>query len=88
VLAIGALRAIADAGLRVPADISLLSYDDISFAKYMTPRLTTVSKDISSLGRTAVQLLLARLQEPDRPYQTVKRPARLIIRESTGSAPF
>lgn len=87
-LAIGALRAIIDSGLSVPADISLLSYDDIHTAKYMVPRLTTVSKDISSLGRTAVQMLLARLQEPDRPYQIEQRPARLIIRESTGPAPY
>jgi LacI family transcriptional regulator len=86
-LAIGALRAIGDLGLNVPADISLLSYDDIAMAKYMMPRLTTVSKDISTMGRTAVKLLLARLQEPDRPYQTERNSARLIIRESTGPAP-
>jgi LacI family transcriptional regulator len=87
-LAIGALRAIADSGLTAPADISLLSYDDIPIAKYTVPRLTTVSKDITCLGRIAVKLLLARLQEPDRPYQREQRPARLIIRESTGPAPF
>jgi LacI family transcriptional regulator len=86
-LAIGALRAIVDSGLSVPADISLLSYDDIPVARYIVPRLTTVSKDIASMGRTAVKLLLARIQEPDRPYQEEKRPARLIIRESTGPAP-
>ncbi len=86
-LAIGALRAIADSGLSVPADISLLSYDDIPIARYIVPRLTTVSKDISSMGRTAVRLLLARLREPARPYQAEKHPARLIIRESTGPAP-
>jgi len=87
-LAIGALRAIADAGLSVPAELSLLGYDDIPIAKYIVPRLTTISKDISSLGRTAVKLLLARLQEPDRAYQSEKRATRLIIRESTGPAPF
>ena len=87
-LAIGALRAITDSGLSVPADISVLSYDDITMAKYTVPRLTTVSKDIMSVGRIAVKLLLARLQEPDRPYQTEIHPARLIIRESTGPAPF
>lgn len=86
-LAIGAVRAISDAGLRIPADISLVSYDDIAIARYLVPRLTTVSKDISSMGRTAVKLLLARFQEPNRAYQTEKRPARLIIRESTGPAP-
>ncbi|MCC7445984.1 MAG: LacI family DNA-binding transcriptional regulator [Anaerolineae bacterium] len=86
-LAIGALRAIADCGLSIPADISLLSYDDIHVAQYMVPRLTTVSKDVLSLGRKAVRLLVARLQKPDSPYQTEKHPARLIIRESTGPAP-
>jgi LacI family transcriptional regulator len=87
-LAIGALRAIEDMGLNIPADISLLSYDDIFIAKYMIPRLTTVSKDVLSMGRTAVKLLLARLQEPERPYQTEQHSAQLIIRESTGPAPY
>jgi len=87
-LAIGALRAISDSGLRVPADLSLLGYDDITIAKYMVPRLTTVSKDIVHIGRTAVKLLLARIREPDRPHTTEQRPAHLIIRESTGPAPF
>jgi LacI family transcriptional regulator len=87
-LAIGALRAISDQGLRVPADISLLGYDDISISKYLTPRLTTVSKDVITMGRTAVKLLLARIQEPDRAYHAEKGSTRLIIRESTGPAPF
>jgi LacI family transcriptional regulator len=88
ILAIGALRAITDAGLQVPADVSLIGYDDISISKYVTPRLTTVSKDINSIGRAAVKLLLARIQDPDRAYQTERRSARLIIRESTGPAPY
>jgi LacI family transcriptional regulator len=87
-LAMGALRAITDLGLSVPADVSIVSYDDITMASYTVPRLTTVSKDILSVGRMAVKLLLARLQEPDRPYQTETHPARLIIRESTGPAPY
>lgn len=87
-LAIGAMRAIGEAGLRIPQDISLLGYDDISMAKYLVPSLTTVSKDIVSVGRAAVKLLLARIQQPDRPQQTERRPARLVIRESTGPAPL
>lgn len=87
-LAIGARRAIEDSGLSIPADISLLGFDDIHIARYLVPRLTTVSKDISSLGRAAVKLLLARIREPDCANRTERRPARLIIRESTGPAPF
>ena len=87
-LAIGALRAASDLGLHAPADLSLAGYDDISMAKYLVPRLTTVSKDVVMVGREAVKLLLARIQESNRPYQTIDFPARLIIRESTGPAPL
>ncbi len=73
--------------MNVPADISLLGFDNIDMSNYMLPRLTTVSKDILSMGHTAVKLLLARLQEPDRPYQTEKHSAELIIPESTEPAP-
>ena len=86
-LAIGALRAAGDLGLHVPTDVSLVSYDDITLAQYQMPRLTTVSKDVLSAARAAVQMLLARLQEPSRPYQRINMPTRLIIRESTGPAP-
>jgi len=87
-LAIGALRAASDLGLRVPADLSLVGYDDIPLASYLAPRLTTSSKDMVRVGREAVKLLLARIRDPDRPHQRVEMQARFIIRESTGPAPF
>ncbi len=86
-LAIGVLRAAGDLGLHVPAHLSLLSYDDIPEAKYLVPRLTTVSKDAVRLGREAVRLVLERIQDPSRPHQRIDIPARFIIRESTGPAP-
>lgn len=87
-LAIGALRAAGDLNLRVPTDLSLASYDDIAITNYLMPRLTTVAKDAIRMGREAVKLLLARIQEPNRSYQRISMPARLIIRESTGPAPY
>ena len=87
-LAIGALRAASDLGLRVPADLSLVGYDDIPLAGYLTPRLTTSSKDMVKVGREVVKLLLARIQDPDRPHQRIDVQARFIMRESTGPAPF
>lgn len=87
-LAIGVLRAAGDLGLHVPTDLSLVGYDDIRLANYLVPRLTSSSKDAASVGREAVKLLLARIEEPNRPRQRVDIPARLIIRESTGPAPF
>jgi LacI family transcriptional regulator len=87
-LAIGALRAIRDLNLNVPQDVSLFGYDDIPLAKYLVPRLSTASKDGEKMGREAVRLLLARLQDPDRPRQEIRLPAHLIFRESIGPAPF
>jgi LacI family transcriptional regulator len=87
-LAIGVLRAAADLGLHVPTDLSVVGYDDIPMANHLVPRLTTSSKDTARAGREAVKLLLARIREPNRPRQRVDIPARLIIRESTGPAPF
>jgi LacI family transcriptional regulator len=86
-LAIGALRAASDLGLRVPADLSLVGYDDIPLASYLTPRLTTSSKDQVRVGREVAKLLLARIRDPDRPHQRVDIQAQFIIRESTGPAP-
>jgi len=86
-LAVGALRAAGDLGLHVPGDLSLVGYDDIHIAKYLVPRLTTVSKDSTRLGREAVKQLLARIADPGRPRQKMSIPPQLIIRESTGPAP-
>lgn len=87
-LAIGALRAASDLGLNVPTDLSLIGYDDINIAKYLVPRLTTVTKDTIRAGQDAIRLLLSRIQKPDRPYQRINIPAKLIIRESTGPVPI
>jgi LacI family transcriptional regulator len=84
-LAIGALRAAADLGLQIPVDLSLVGFDDIQVAKYLVPRLTTVAKDSIRVGREAVKLLLAQINDPSLPCQKLYVPSRLIIRESTGS---
>ena len=86
-MAIGALRAASDLGMRVPADLSLVGYDDVPLASYLTPRLTTSSKDMVKVGREAAKMLLARIRDSDRPHQRVDVQARFIIRESTGPAP-
>ncbi|MCG3208813.1 MAG: HTH-type transcriptional regulator DegA [Anaerolineae bacterium] len=87
-LAIGALRAAGDLGLRIPTDLSLVGFDDIHMAKYLVPRLTTVSKVSTRVGQEAVRQLLVRINDPDIPQQKLSIPPSLIIRESTGPAPF
>jgi LacI family transcriptional regulator len=86
-LAIGALRAALDLGLRVPNDLSLVGYDDIPMANFLVPRLTSVTKDAFTLGKQAFAMLMARIHDPDLPRQRIHSQARLIIRESTGRAP-
>jgi LacI family transcriptional regulator len=86
-LAISALRAAADLGLRVPADLSLVGFDDIPMANYLAPRLTTVTKDARAAGTRAFEVLLARIKNHDLPRQLVRLQTRLILRESTGLAP-
>ena len=86
-LAIGALRAAADLKIQVPEQLSIVSYDDIPMARHTVPRLTTVSKDPVAFGRRAVQLLLARMRDPELPTQKISMPVRFIIRETTGPAP-
>jgi LacI family transcriptional regulator len=87
-LAMSALRAAADLGLRIPNDLSLVGFDNIPMANYLVPRLTTVTKEAANLGRKAFELLLTRIQNPDLPRQQIHSPARFIVRESTGPAPF
>jgi LacI family transcriptional regulator len=82
--AIGAMRAIEDAGLNCPRDISVIGFDDIIVAEYFNPRLTTVRQPLHKMGWTAAQLLIKRIQSPDEPYaEEVWFEPELVVREST-----
>lgn len=59
-MAVGALGALHDAGVRVPEDIAVVGFDDIALARYLNPPLTTVRVDMQGLGRRAVEVLLDR----------------------------
>ncbi len=85
-LAIGVLRAAADLNIQIPSQLSVVSYDDITMANYLIPRLTTVSKEPVKYGQEAMKLILARIQEPTRPIQRIEMPIRFIVRETTGPA--
>jgi LacI family transcriptional regulator len=85
-MALGALRAIREAGLTVPDDIALVGFDDLPPALQADPQLTTVEHPIERMGMIAVDLLVQRIREPMAPPQHVILPARLIIRESCGYA--
>lgn len=61
-MAAGALRALRERGLRVPDDISLVGYDDLIFARFLQPELTTVRQPLGAMGRAAAELALAALR--------------------------
>jgi LacI family transcriptional regulator len=85
--AIGAIRALKDAGLSVPGDVSVVGFDDIQSAAYATPSLTTVRQPLTEMGRRGAQVLLERIgnREKEFPREIVMKP-ELVIRESTGVA--
>jgi LacI family transcriptional regulator len=88
--AIGVVRAVRDRGLRVPADVSVVGYDDIPFSAWLEPALTTVAQDTSEMGRWAVERLVERIaghaSEPA-VDGVVLLPVRLRIRASTAPPP-
>lgn len=84
-MAVGALSALREAGLRVPEDVAVTGFDDIASSSYLTPRLTTVRVEAYRLGERAVQLLVAAMRGPSSaPRCHEVLPTTLVIRESTG----
>ncbi|MGL5335087.1 MAG: substrate-binding domain-containing protein [Enterovibrio sp.] len=85
-MAMGALQAASQKGLRVPDDLSLIGYDDVHIANFMMPALTTIHQPKYRLGKAAVDTLLYRLENPNTPAQIVQLEPTLVVRSSV--APF
>lgn len=81
--AVGALSAIREAKLNVPADISLVGFDDVSVSDHVHPRLTTVRQPIPQMARAAVNTLLAMIAGLEPPASRIVLPAELVVRDST-----
>ncbi|MFG1831099.1 LacI family DNA-binding transcriptional regulator [Micromonospora chersina] len=82
-LALGALRALHEAGLRVPDDVAVAGFDDIEDGRFSIPTLSTVAPDKERIARLAVELLANRLTaDPDAPPRELVAPHRLALRES------
>lgn len=83
VMAIGAMRAIKENNLKVPDDIAVMGFDDISFASMCDPLLTTISQPKYDLGCTAMELLLKHIREEVKEPEGIFLEHELIVREST-----
>ena len=85
--AIGAMRELQAAGIRVPADVGVVGFDDMHLSALLAPPLTTVRQPMRLLGERACSRLLERIADPSLPPLTERLPAELIIRESCGCHP-
>jgi DNA-binding LacI/PurR family transcriptional regulator len=85
IAAFGAIRALHEAGMRVPNDVSVIGFDDVLSAPYGIPSLTTIRQPLREMGRMGAECLLQRIQHPKATYsrQVIVQP-ELVVRESTG----
>jgi LacI family transcriptional regulator len=87
-IAIGAYRALRDAGRRIPDDVALVAFDDLPPALVMEPFLTVAAQPAYAMGRQAIELLMRTLAEgAGRPSQEIVLPTEIIVRDSLGSGP-
>jgi LacI family transcriptional regulator len=84
-IAMGAMRALRDIGLRIPEDITLVAFDDLPATLIIDPFLTVVAQPAYHMGQRATQLLLARLSgQTASPPQEIVLPTELVVRRSSG----
>lgn len=84
-MALGLIRALYEAGIRVPEEVSVIGFDDVPEAEFYVPALTTIRQDFGEVGRRTIAALLAAIEgrpAPDEPFASPE----LIVRDSTGPA--
>lgn len=84
-IAVGAYQVLQEQGLRVPDEMSVIGYDDIELARYLSPALSTISQPKAELGKLAVETLLQRIKNPDETYRTLVLEPKLVHRGSVRS---
>ena len=82
-MAIGVLETARQRGVRVPRDLSVIGFDDIRFARYVDPPLTTIAQPMRDIGEGSVRLLLDILQGRTTTPQSITLPHTLMIRSTT-----
>jgi DNA-binding LacI/PurR family transcriptional regulator len=87
IAAVGAIRALHEAGVRVPYDVSVIGFDDVLSAPFGIPSLTTIRQPLREMGKMGAEFLISRISDPKAPYcqQVVVQP-ELVVRESTAKA--
>ena len=88
VLAIGAMKAITETGMKIPDDISITGFDDIDLAKYVCPALTTIRQPVEEMSALALKLLLEVIDGGSPTNRIFLTEPELIVRQSTGPVPI
>lgn len=86
-MAIGAMQTLKNQGIRIPEDMSVTGFDDIAYAKYSDPSLTTISQPAEEMGKMAMDMLLKVIEGEPLSQRECVLPTEFIIRKSTGPAP-
>jgi DNA-binding LacI/PurR family transcriptional regulator len=87
-MAIGLIRALAEAGRRVPDEVSVVGFDDIPVSAYVTPPLTTVRQQFDVVAREGLRLLVHAIEKPhEAPMPASDPPVELVVRASTAPPP-
>jgi LacI family transcriptional regulator len=86
IIALGAIAALAEAGVRVPADVAVTGFDDIAFAAISAPSLTTLRQPADAIGAEGVRMLEERLRGDAKPYQRRTFRPHLVVRASSAPA--
>lgn len=84
--ALGTYRAAKECGLRVPEDVSVVGFDDLPFAQWIAPPLTTVRQPLANMAAMAARLLVQLINDEEPETLRVELATRLIVRESTAPA--
>lgn len=82
-MALGALHALHERGIRVPEDVSVVGFDDMGEAAYFTPPLTTIRQDLQALAQQCMEYLVSMIGSPSMPVQQRVLYPELIVRDST-----
>lgn len=82
VMAVGCMQVMKAKGIRLPEDVSLVSYDDIPMSSIITPRLSTIHTEMEAMGRLAAQKIITLAEDPQRPKSSAIFSTRFVERDS------
>jgi LacI family transcriptional regulator len=85
-MAIGAMRAVREAGLKIPQDVAFVGFDDVPVATYANPQLSTIRQPIAQFGTNAVEILIDLIENSIKPDRRIIMDTELIIRDSCGAS--